>query len=81
MIPYSNHYTIKDGIRRDLHKEQFVNRSVSVCPQPFKFILLLSFYINTVPRTGLEPARLPATPSKWCVYQFRHLGRATKVKK
>ena len=28
-----------------------------------------------VPRTGVEPARFPATPSKWCVYQFRHLGQ------
>jgi hypothetical protein len=30
--------------------------------------------VNGVPRARLELARFPATPSKWCVYQFRHLG-------
>ena len=33
-----------------------------------------SFVIISVPRTRFELARLPATPSKWCVYQFRHPG-------
>ncbi len=28
-----------------------------------------------MPRARLELAWLPATPSKWCVYQFRHLGK------
>jgi hypothetical protein len=32
-----------------------------------------------VPRTGFEPARFHATPSKWCVYQFRHLGPMKKL--
>ena len=40
--------------------------------------------IYQVPRARFELARFPATPSKWCVYQFRHLGlscltRAAKV--
>ena len=30
--------------------------------------------ILNVPRTRFELVRFPATPSKWCVCQFRHLG-------
>jgi hypothetical protein len=31
-----------------------------------------------VPRTRVELVRFPATPSKWCVCQFRHLGKGCK---
>jgi hypothetical protein len=31
--------------------------------------------LDLVPGTGFEPARLRATPSRWCVYQFHHPGK------
>ena len=46
--------------------------------QGIKCTVYGELYIIKVPRTRVELVRLPATPSKWCVCQFRHLGKVGK---
>ena len=36
---------------------------------------MVQIFVRLVPGTGFEPARLRATPSRWCVYQFHHPGK------
>lgn len=43
-------------------------------------VLNTNYFQRSVPRTRVELVRLPATPSKWCVCQFRHLGKGCKSK-